>query len=66
MFLFEIVVNDSCFWHQKGGRLWINNSSYNLTPLDICTMDYPKFIVSYQKEESISIQRINNIFENNV
>ena len=24
----------------------------------ICTMDYPKFIVSNQKEESISIQRV--------
>ena len=24
-------------------------------------MDYPKFIVSNQKEESISIQRVNNI-----
>ena len=25
----------------------------------ICSMDYPKFIVSNQKEESISIQRVN-------
>ena len=25
----------------------------------MCTMDYPKFIVSNQKEESISIQRVN-------
>ena len=24
----------------------------------MCTMDYPKFIVSNQKEESISIQRV--------
>ena len=24
----------------------------------ICTIDYPKFIVSKQKEESISIQRV--------
>ena len=26
----------------------------------ICTMNYPKFIVSNQEEESISIQRVNN------
>ena len=32
---------------------------YNLTPLDVGTMDNPKFIVSNQKEESISIQRVN-------
>ena len=31
---------------------------YNLTRLDICTMNYPKLIVSNQKEESISIQRV--------
>ena len=30
--------------------------NYDLTFLDICTMDYPKLIVSNQKEESISIQ----------
>ena len=30
----------------------------DLTPLDIYTMDYLKFIVSNQKEESISIQRV--------
>ena len=30
---------------------------YNLTPW-ICKMDYPKFIVSNQKEESSSIQRV--------
>ena len=28
-----------------------------LTPLDIYTMDHPKFIVSCQKEESISTKR---------
>ena len=26
----------------------------------ICTMDYPKFIVTNQKEESISIQKVDN------
>ena len=36
---------------------------YSLTPLDICTMDYPKFIVSDQKEESISIQRVKKRLE---
>ena len=29
----------------------------------ICTMDYPKFIVSNQKEESISIQKVNNYLD---
>ena len=32
--------------------------NYNLTPLDIF-MDHPKCIVSNQKEESTSIQRVN-------
>ena len=33
--------------------------NYNLAPLDkLCTVDYPKFIVSNHKEESISIQRV--------
>ena len=36
--------------------------NYKLTPLDkICTMDYPKFTVSNQKEESISIQRVKKL-----
>ena len=34
--------------------------NYNLSPL-IYPMDYPKFIVSNQKEESISIQRVKAI-----
>ena len=35
-----------------------------MTEALICTIDYPKFIVSNQKEESISIQRVkfNHIF----
>ena len=33
------------------------HKNYNLTP--ICTMDYLKFIASNQKEEAISIQRVN-------
>ena len=37
--------------------------NYNLTA-KIYTMDYPKFIVSNQKEESISIQRVNKCFSN--
>ena len=32
--------------------------NYNLTPLYICTMNYPKCSVSNQKEESNSIQRV--------
>ena len=39
-------------FRQKYNIFFLN---YNLTPLD-CTMDYPKFIVSNQKGESISIQ----------
>ena len=31
--------------------------NYNMTPLDI-TMDYPKFIVSTWREESIGIQKV--------
>ena len=33
--------------------------NYNLTPLDICIMDYPKLIVLNQMEEFITIQRVN-------
>ena len=35
--------------------------NYNLTPLDICTMDCPKIIVSKEKEEPISIQRVKGL-----
>ena len=36
--------------------------NYKLTPLDkICTMDYPKFTVSNQKDKSISIKRVKKL-----
>ena len=35
-----------------------SDKNYNLIP-KICTMEYPKFIASNQKEESTSIQRFN-------
>ena len=46
--------------HCKGKKIFRQNNTiffliYNLTLLD---MYYPKFIVSNQKEESISIQRV--------
>ena len=36
----------------------IKNDNYNPTPLNI-TVDYPRFIVTNKKEESISIQKVN-------
>ena len=48
------------FWIQK---IIISFSVY---PPQICTTDYPKYIVSSQEEESISIRRVKPLQEKDV
>ena len=52
-----LFVKVKMFFRQKNIIFFEN---YNLTPVDICTtIDYLKCIVSNQKEEPISIRRVN-------
>ena len=54
-FIRVYIVKVKMIFRQKNTICFEN---YNLTPLDKCSMDHPKFIVSNQKEESISIERV--------
>ena len=50
------------FYHSLSAETSFFSICFYYATFRLCTIDYPKFIVPNQKEESISIQMVNNEF----